>query len=126
MSKLHPKRAPKDAHPEYRPEFAHQALKLSQLGLSEEDLAYFFEVEPRTVAGWMREQPEFRSAVEIGSLDCVSTVERETVRNICGYFATKERLTKGKVVTLRYWVPGDPDAGMKWLARRAPDRLQPS
>ena len=121
-----PQPAPKASRSEYRPEFAQQARKLSQLGLSFEDLAYFFGVGRPTLVRWMREQLDIRAAIEAGLRDLVSTVERDTVRNICGYYATKERLTKGKVVTLRYWVPGNPDAGIEWLARRAPDRLTPS
>ncbi|WP_141700718.1 hypothetical protein [Methyloceanibacter superfactus] len=105
---------------QYCAEYAQQAERLSQLGLDDADLAFFFGVNQGTLDQWKAEQLEFLTGIEIGRLTVEGIVERATVRNITGYTAIKQRVLRGRVIELEYHVRGDPWAGMEWLSLRKP------
>jgi hypothetical protein len=44
------------------------------------------------------------------------------VQHICGYYVEVDELDRnGNIRQLRKWIPGNPHAGLKWLAARRPE-----
>lgn len=62
--------------PQYRKEFAKQAMNFCLLGATDEDLAGFFDVTDRTIRNWKRDYPEFAKAVESGKAPADAAVAR--------------------------------------------------
>ncbi len=52
----------------YRAEFAEQAEKLCKLGMTDDELGMFFEVDERTINNWKHAYREFCHALKRGKL----------------------------------------------------------
>jgi hypothetical protein len=69
--------------------------------------------------------PEFAEALKVGKAETDDLVERATVAGISGYYVTVDEMDRfGNVKQLRKWIPGNPHAGMKWLAARRPEQYR--
>jgi hypothetical protein len=109
----------------YDPSFAQEALVLCAEGYTDLMLAEHFGVNERTINKWKAKYVEFRASLKIGKDQTDDAVERAVVKGITGYYAeTQEMSGQGVVRTIRKWVPGNPGAGLKWLAVRRPDQYQ--
>lgn len=125
----------------YKPEYAEQAFRLCLLGLTDEELAKYFEVDPSTVSNWKNDHVEFLEAVIGGREKADGKVAEGLYKRACGYEfdeVTFERIVlddtpveelkdqenddvkkdayKKKVVTKH--LPPDPGAAMNWLKNR--------
>jgi hypothetical protein len=108
----------------YQPEFAEEAMVLCAEGFTDLMLGEYFGVTERTINNWKAKHVEFRSALKVGKDETDDFVERCTVKGISGYFVDTEETTAGVVSTVRKWIPGNPTAGLKWLAARRPDQYR--
>ena len=85
----------------------------------------WFEVDVTTIHEWKLKHPEFAEALKVGKAETDDFVERATVAGICGYYVTVDEMDRfGNVKQMRKWVPGNPNAGMKWLSCRRPEQYR--
>ena len=112
----------------YKPEYAEEVRKLcAVMHATDLMLAEWFGVSERTINEWKARYVEFFAALRAGKDVTDDLVERSTVQHIVGYHVLTEKvLQKGGAthrgkITIREWVKGDPNAGLKWLAARRPD-----
>jgi hypothetical protein len=106
----------------YRPEFAAQARKLCQLGVTDIELADFFSVTTQTLRTWRAGYKEFSYAMRIGQEEADQRVQRSFYQRACGYERDAIRIINSTIVRYREHVPGNVAAQLKWLAARRPDR----
>ena len=110
----------------YKPDYAETAGKLcAQCGFTDLQLAEWFEVNIDSIYQWKLKHPEFSEALKVGKAEIDDLIERATVAGIIGYYVTVDEMDRfGNVKQMRKWVPGNPHAGMKWLAARRPEQYR--
>ena len=120
---------PPESQPDsYRPIHADQARKLCAHGLSEADIADFFDVAPAMVDRWRRTHPAFAAALVRGKTDADNQIERSLYRRAIGYDRRVEKIFTPAhaevpiLVTIRDRVPADPRAALAWLRIRRPEK----
>jgi hypothetical protein len=110
----------------YKPEYAEIARKLcAQCGFIDLQLAQWFKVNIDTIYQWKIKHPEFAEALKVGKAETDDLIERATVAHIAGYYVTVDEMDRfGNVKQMQKWIPGNPHAGMKWLAARRPEQYR--
>lgn len=104
-----------------------QARKLCQLGATEPELAYFFEVSLGTIKNWRIANSDFATAMALGKQHSDARVEQSLFARAIGYEhpAVKVFLDPrtGRTVEHHYVerFPPDTNACMFWLKNRMPD-----
>lgn len=110
----------------YKEEFAEQAKKLYLLGLTDEEVAGFFEVSVQTLHNWRAKHPAFVEANAQGKVIADAEVAAKLFERATGYShpAVKFMLVNGVVETVNYTehYPPDTTAALKWLFNRQPGR----
>lgn len=110
----------------YKEEYAEQAYKLSLLGMTDAQMADFFEVNESTINNWKIEYPEFLESIkkgkEIADVEVVMALRKRAL----GYQyeeVKKEESEQGvrSTVTVKEVVP-DTTAQIFWLRNRQPDK----
>ncbi|QIB38135.1 helix-turn-helix domain-containing protein [Rhizobium oryzihabitans] len=108
----------------YKPEYAEQAEKLCEQGLTDKQLAEFFGVSDRTIQRWKIEYPEFCQSLKVGKDISDEAVERSLFQRAIGYSHPDVdiKVIDGQVVktevTKHY--PPDTVAAIFWLKNRKP------
>jgi hypothetical protein len=111
----------------YDDSYAEQALKLCNLGATDDELADFFKVHRATIYRWKHEHQEFCDAVKVGKEVADERVERSLYQKATGYEITEEQAVKLKVeqykeevevVEVRKHIPADTTAQIFWLKNR--------
>src|SRR5262249_55772104 len=95
-------------------------------GFTDKKLAEFFGVSEMTINRWKLKHVEFALAMKAGKSVFDDLVERAVVRGITGYYVEEEVKVdaNGHASKLRFWVPGKPMLGLRWLALRRPDEFR--
>lgn len=110
---------------DYRPEYAEQAKKLCSFGMTDDELAQFFEVSTRTIYRWQAVHTEFCHALKVGKDPADDRVERSLYHKACGYTFESEKIFnyQGEVVRAKCveHVPPDTTAAIFWLKNRRKD-----
>jgi hypothetical protein len=110
----------------YKPEHCVLARNYCLLGATNEELARFFEVSPRTIDNWIATHRAFAEAVANGKLFADAEVACRLYERAIGYVQTIERkeVCRGeeKVITTKVQHPPDTNACMFWLRNRQPDK----
>lgn len=112
---------------EYTQEYVIQAEKLCRLGMTDPEIAQFFEVDPVTIWRWKNAHPEFCKALERGKKSADDLVERSLWRRATGYShnAVKIFMPAGATepVYAEYveHLPPETGAAKLWLTNRRPD-----
>lgn len=118
----------------YLPEYAEQAYKLCLLGMTNDELAVFFEVNTDTIHQWRKDYKEFSDAVCNGREIADGEVVKSFYKRANGYEyeeTTFEKITPGdnlqdgeikgdlykKKVVVKH-LPADPGAALNWLKNR--------
>lgn len=129
---------------DYRPEYAVLAEKLCLLnvGVTDKDLADFFEVCEKTINNWKNAHPEFLQSIRAGKTLADANVAHALYRRATGATFIIEKEVKRKVieydpanpgkklseeefievVPLIQEAPPDPTAAKYWLNNRDPER----
>lgn len=131
---LHPFGKGNNAAGKYSADYPSQARRLCLLrrGLTNADLAQYFEVDIRTITNWMHDHPEFAAAVKAGKegadVDVAeglyfrasggSYVEQEVVKVKQVDPATGKLYDDVKIVEVTKYIPPDASAAYRWLANR--------
>ena len=113
-----------DEPPSYRADYARLAQRLSQLGLSEQDIAFAFAVSVATIDDWKRNHSEFRSALETGMLYANCSAGLALLRRALGAWTTVNTVIRGKIVALNRQIPPDTNALIKWLTTHDPENWE--
>jgi len=112
----------------YREEYVEQAFKLALLGMTDAEMASFFEVSVDTVNEWKRVHPEFSASITRGKSEADSDVAEKLYRRAMGYSheAVKIFMPAGasEPVYAPYTehYPPDTQAASLWLRNRQPAR----
>lgn len=106
----------------YQAEYANVAKKLCKLGLTDEELAEFFDVCVATIYNWKNQHPEFLEATKAGKLIADAEVATKLYERAIGYRhpEVKINVVNGEIVqtnVTRHYPP-DTMAGIYWLNNR--------
>lgn len=110
--------------PEFKIEYCFLVKKLAMLkvGLTDQEIADFFDKSVSTISRWKVEHPEFREAIKEGGVIADMTVAHSLYDNATGYVYEQEMWTGSgadrKVITRKVRVPGDTRAQQIWLQVR--------
>jgi hypothetical protein len=106
----------------YREDYATQAYKLALVGMTDAQMADFFEVAVSTFARWKRMHRTFSDALKRGKGSADAEVAKALYRKATGYShkAVKIFLHEGKAVIVPYTekYPPDSTACIFWLKNR--------
>jgi hypothetical protein len=106
----------------YKSEYNELAHNYCLLGATNEVLAGFFDVAPRTVDNWIATHPDFADAVRKGRAQADAVVVRALFDRATGFShkVTRTTLYQGKEHTITNTVsyPPDTQACMFWLRNR--------
>lgn len=122
----------------YKKEFAGQAYKLCLLGYTEKELAFFFEVDEKTIDNWKKNIKSFSSKVKAGKDIADANVAERFYKRATGYEYNevtfekvdgKENLeltTEGEIIKTDSYkkkvvtkhLPPDAGAALNWLKNR--------
>jgi len=110
----------------YRGEYAEQAVKLCRLGVTDQEIAVFFDVSVATLNRWKHVHPDFMESVKNGKMHADANVADSLYRRACGYshVAVKFVTHKGIITDREEYVkhyPPDTQACIFWLKNRRPD-----
>lgn len=110
----------------FREEFTDQVYRLALLGLSDIEIAQFFEVPEQTLYRWDKAHPEFREARARGKIPADGKVARAVFKRALGYSheAVKIMQYEGNPIEVPYieHYPPDTQAATWWLKNRQPDK----
>lgn len=109
----------------YRSEFVEQAGKLCKLGLTDKEIAKFFEVSEQTLNTWKQQHPEFLESLKGGKTLADAEVASKLFHRATGYEHPEDdiRTVGGEIVitpTIKHYPP-DTTAAIFWLKNRRPD-----
>lgn len=108
----------------YKPEYAAQAEKLAMLGMTDAQLAAFFEVREQTINNWKNSHPEFFDALKDGKAVADANVAVSLYKRATGYShdAVKIFNDQGAPLVVPYTehYPPDTTACIFWLKNRRP------
>jgi hypothetical protein len=106
----------------FDPDMSEQAHNYCLLGATNDELAEFFGVSPRTIDNWIAVHPDFEAAVKSGRIVADSRVARGLYARAVGYERKTERevIVGGelKPVTSTVHYPPNVQACIFWLRNR--------
>lgn len=106
----------------YKEEFSEQAYKLCLLGLTNEELASFFEVNIDTIYEWQNTIPIFSDSIKKGKEIADAEVAIKLHERAIGFTYDDEdiRVIDGTITRtpIKKFIPADVTAGIYWLNNR--------
>ena len=106
----------------FHPDMCEQAHNYCLLGATNDELAEFFAVSPRTVDNWIAQRPDFAEAVKSGRIIADARVARGLYARAVGYDRKVERevILGGelKPITSTVHYPPNVQACIFWLRNR--------
>lgn len=110
----------------YKPDYAEQAIKLCMLGMTDAEMASFFEVSESTLNLWKEVHPEFSESIKKGKEAADADVASRLYHRAMGYDHPEDdiRVVSGEIVitqTIKHYPP-DTTAGIFWLKNRQRDK----
>lgn len=118
---------PKRGRPsKFRPEFVEQARKLAMLGLTDAEMAKFFDVAESTFHLWKGEFCDFSEALKAGKVIADADVTMSLYRRATGYSHDDVHISNYQglvtVTPIIKHYPPDPTSMIFWLKNRQPAR----
>lgn len=113
---------PRGRPSEYLPQYCDQVRRLALLGLTNKEIAAFFEVDESTLENWMVAHPEFLRSLKEGKADADSKIVEKLYYRAMGYSHPDEHISnyQGEItitpITKHY--PPDTTAAIFWLKNR--------
>jgi hypothetical protein len=106
----------------FDPDLCEQAHNYCLLGATNDELADFLDVSPRTIDRWIAERAEFGDAVRSGRVAADARIARALYGRAAGYDRTFERMVvvagELKPVTSTIHYPPNVQACIFWLRNR--------
>ncbi|QFY45050.1 hypothetical protein F6R98_10435 [Candidatus Methylospira mobilis] len=112
----------------YRDEYAEQAYKLCLLGMTDAEMAEFFEVSESTINLWKIEYPEFSESIAMGKGVADAAVAEALYKSATGaHFIKEDRAVSDgcggtKIITMEKQLPPESRAQSFWLKNRQPQQ----
>jgi len=108
----------------FHPDLCREAHNYCLLGATNDELAAFFEVSPRTIDNWIARHSDFEAAVKSGRAAADARIACSLYARALGYDRKigREVLHKGELITLSHTVhyPAHLQSCMFWLRNRRP------
>ncbi|WP_312272243.1 terminase [Pseudomonas sp.] len=106
----------------YKAEYAAQALKLCKLGLTDKELAEYFEVSEQTLNAWKKSHPAFLESLKGGKTLADAEVASKLFHRATGYSHDDLdiRVVNGEIIQtpiIKHYPP-DTTAAIFWLKNR--------
>lgn len=110
----------------YQDKYAEQVYKLCLLGLTDKELADFFEVDESTVNNWKLQHPDFLESIKKGKGYADAHVADRLYQRAMGYEHDEDQIFQYQgepvvVPTKKHYAP-DTAAGIFWLKNRQPSK----
>ena len=110
----------------YKSEYVEQATKLCMLGMTDAEMAAFFDVSESTLNLWKDGHPEFSEAIKKGKANADADVASRLFHRAMGYDHPEDdiRAVNGEIVitpTIKHYPP-DTTAAIFWLKNRQRDK----
>ena len=106
----------------YKEEYNEIAYKLCLLGMTNDELAKYFEVSPATIDNWIAEKPGFLGSLKAGREEADSNVSDRLYKRAIGYSCPEEKVfcNNGEIIstTIIKHFPPDPTSAIFWLKNR--------
>lgn len=106
----------------YDPAMDEQVFKLALLGMTDKEIAKFFDVTPETINNWKHDHPGFLQSLNAGRDQADAEVAKSLYRRATGMEVFEERLAHRngvqEVVQVRKQIAPDPGAAALWLSIR--------
>lgn len=127
MSKVKPKTKEKSVGgrpTDYDESMNEQVMKLCLLGMTDEEISQFLEIETSTFYLWKKKYPKFSEAIKKGKEDADAEVAHKLFRRASGYSHPETHVSNvgGEIVLtpLEKHYPPDTAAAFIWLKNRRP------
>ena len=110
---------------EYKKAYDAQAKKLSELGITDAQMAEFFGVSVVTFNAWKSRHPSFLKSLKVSKEVADDQVERSLYNRAVGYDYPEDKIFNNNgeplIVNTMKHVPPDPGAAKLWLTNRRGD-----
>lgn len=123
----------------YKEEYVEQVFRLALLGLKDDEISSYFEVDKVTFYRWQEQHPEFRNSVKEGKVEANGKVAAAFYKRAIGMTVIENTFEKiqleepkttdtgvtdsaFKVTTKVKEIMPDPGACLNWLKNREPER----
>lgn len=116
----------------YQNEYAEQAHKLAMLGMTNAEMAKFFEVATSTLDKWISEIPEFSGALKEGRQIADARVVESLYKRATGYTHDEDDIrtvslpngggSQIVITPTKKHYPPDPTSMIFWLKNRQPKK----
>jgi len=107
---------------EYKKEYAAQAKRLCMLGLTDKELADFFEVTEPTINRWKKDYKEFNLSLKNGKVVADAKVAESLFKRATGFSHSSVKIfnDNGRPLKVPFVerFPPDTTAGIFWLKNR--------
>ena len=112
----------------YKDDYPDQVERLALLGLTDEEMAKFFDIAVSTFNKWKKDYPEFSESIKKGKQFADAKVAESLFKRACGYShpAVKIMQYEGVPVEVEYTeqYPPDTTACLAWLHNRQREKWQ--
>lgn len=109
----------------YKSEYDEQAYNYALLGVTDKQLATFFDICEATLNNWKNDHPTFLESLKAGKSDADAQVAKSLFKRALGFTAVEEKQEDGtngsKTTTTEKQVAPDTAAAIFWLKNRQPD-----
>jgi hypothetical protein len=110
----------------YKEEYCEQARKLCLLGLTDKEMAKYFEITEKTLNNWKNDYPEFLQSLKEGKENADANVAISFYKRALGYEHPEDKIFNNNgaamiVPTIKHYPP-DSAACLSWLKNRQPDK----
>jgi len=106
----------------YKEEYNEQVYNYALLGVTDEQLATFFNVCVATINNWKKNEPEFLESIKKGKEDADAQVVKSLFKRANGYTIKETRVSSGGenecISTTEKEIPADTTAAIFWLKNR--------
>lgn len=113
---------------DYKPTYPIEAKKLCALGLTDVEIAQFFEVNPLTIYRWKHEYPKFCKAMQRGKKLADDVVEKSLYKRATGFAQESVKIFMPAGASEPVYAdfvekfPPDTQAARLWLINRRPEK----
>lgn len=108
----------------FLPDHLDQVRAIAMRGLSDDEMAAVFGIDPGLIESWRQFYPSFDEAIQEGRTNADANVVAALYQNAVGYERDVDEVVKtrrgAEVVTVKKFYPGETNAQKYWLNNRQP------
>lgn len=107
---------------DYKDEYCEQVERLCKLGVTDKEIADYFDVDVSTVNDWKLKHPEFSESIKAGKIEADAKVAAALHKKACGFENDEVKIFQYEgaplVVPYKAYYPPDTAAINIWLKNR--------